>query len=53
MTHEDRLRAAFAAAERGDPERCNELLRPIEDEINRILTTLNETIVAKGRAPLQ
>jgi hypothetical protein len=41
------------AAERGDHQRCNELLRPIEREIDRILTTLNNTVAAMITAPRQ
>jgi hypothetical protein len=45
------------AAERGDHKCCDELLRPIEQEIDRILTTLNNTVVAmnsiRGRFALE
>jgi|AmaraimetFIIA100_FD_contig_81_1479265_length_1307_multi_3_in_0_out_0_2 phage gp29-like protein len=46
MTTDDRLKLAMEAAERGDHDRCRELLAPVEREINRILTTLNQTVVA-------
>jgi hypothetical protein len=46
MTTDDRLRLAHEAAERGDDKRCYELLRPIEQEIDRIRDTLVKTAVA-------
>jgi hypothetical protein len=53
MTADDRLRLALEAAERGDHERCKKLLHPIEQEIDRILTTLNNTVAAMITAPRQ
>jgi hypothetical protein len=53
MTIEDRLRLAYEAAERGDHERCYELLRPIEAEIDRIRDKLVEFIVTKTRSSVQ
>jgi phage gp29-like protein len=51
MTTDDKLRLALEAAERGDHERCKELLAPIEREIDGILTTLNNTVAAMITAP--
>jgi hypothetical protein len=45
MTTDDRLRLALEAAERGDRDRCHELLAPIEREIDGILTVLNQAVV--------
>ncbi len=51
MTADDRLRLALEAANRGDCERCSELLRPIEQEIDQILTALAKTTVDIIQAP--
>jgi hypothetical protein len=53
MTADDRLRLALEAAERGDHERCKELLHPIEQEIDRIRDTLVKTAVAMATTSRQ
>ena len=44
MTTDDRLRLALEAAERGDADRCSELLAPIERQIDSILTVLAKAV---------
>ena len=53
MTTDDRLKLAMEAAERGDHNRCKELLAPVEREIDRILTTLNRTVAAMATSSRQ
>jgi phage gp29-like protein len=53
MTTDDRLRLALEAAERGDNERCRELLAQVERQIDHVLTVLAKAVADKATSPLQ
>jgi hypothetical protein len=53
MTTDDRLKLAFEAAERGDADRCRQLLAPVEREIDRILAELAKTVATRATPPPQ